>query len=572
MEKSVARTERTFIRLLFGILLGIILLIAAIWGGHDLYIRWQEKRLIRRATIDIEQKNERGASLAARSILEMKPSSAPAARIMAELAERVGERSALDWRRKVVQLDPHSVNDALALVRTALQFNDIPTAERGLNAVDENARNSAPYYAASAMVAQSKHQDEKAEADWSKALQLNPDDKLYQLQLGLLRLRANKADRHAAGEAMLIALRSDPTQRSAATRGLLSAAVMRHEDPGKLLELARELQEYPEANWNDRLVFLDFLHAAQDPRFSSYLTELEKKAAEDSGSLAALLAWMSRSKLNLLAFDYLKTLPHEPLQKWPVPMALGDVFVQLGKWQELEAITSKTQWGRFDFLRHAYLARALREQGKSAAAEREWAVAGKEASEQSDFLTVLIQTASEWKWENESVDLLWSLSKRPEKQKQAFLALYRNYAKLADTQGLYRVLLRLAELDTSNLNVQNNFVQVSLLLDANPAEARRLAAEVYHKSPNNPAYATTYAYSLLTQGNAKEALHIMSSLTEEQLSDPTISAYYGICLAANGDEKALSYLDFGKKANLLPEEKALIDKAYAGLNSRSRTR
>ena len=83
---------------------------------------------------------------------------------------------------------------------------------------------------------------------------------------------------------------------------------------------------------------------------------------------------------------------------------------------------------------------------------------------------------------------------------------------------------------------------------------------------------TTYAYSLLTQGNAKEALRIMSSLSEEQLRDPTISTYYGIFLAANGDEKARTYLDFGKQANLLPEEKALIDKAYASLNSRSRTR
>ena len=64
----------------------------------------------------------------------------------------------------------------------------------------------------------------------------------------------------------------------------------------------------------------------------------------------------------------------------------------------------------------------------------------------------------------------------------------------------------------------------------------------------------------------------MGSLNQEQLSDPSISAYYGICLAANGDQKARAYLDFGKQANLLPEEKALIDKAYATLNSRNATR
>src|SRR5260370_31235229 len=101
---------------------------------------------------DIEHGNERDASLAARSILEMKRSSARAARIRAQLAERGGERSALDWRRKVVQLDPHSVDDVLALVRCAVQFSDIPTAELTLGAVDENSRDTASYHKASALV------------------------------------------------------------------------------------------------------------------------------------------------------------------------------------------------------------------------------------------------------------------------------------------------------------------------------------------------------------------------------------------------------------------------------------
>ena len=35
--------------------------------------------------------------------------------------------------------------------------------------------------------------------------------------------------------------------------------------------------------------------------------------------------------------------------------------------------------------------------------------------------------------------------------------------------------------------------------------------------------------------NAEEALRIMSSLSQEELSDPQISTYYGISLAANGD-------------------------------------
>ena len=569
MEKSVERTQRTVIRLSFGILLGIILLVAAIWGGHDLYLRWQEKRLVRRATSDIERGNERDASLAARSILNMKPNSASAARIMAQLAERVGERAALDWRRKAVQSDPNSVDDALALVRCAVQFNDLATAERTLAGVSENARNSAPYHEAAARFAQAKHEDAKAEAEWSEAVRLRPDDTSFQLQLASLRLHSNDPQRRAQGEAALNALRVDPAQRSAATRTLIGAGLERHDDLQRLMELARELQSYPEATWNDRFVYLDFLHDLKDPKFTDYLTELEKAAPSKPSSLAALLSWMTKNNLNLLALDYAKSLPPESLQNWPVPLAMADAYVRLRDWPKLEASTTKANWGRFESLRHAYLARALREQQKAVGAEHEWGAAVKDATN-SESLVLLIQPVSEWGWEKETTDLLWALSKHPEKQNDALVALYQHYAKSGDTQGLYRVLLRLSELDPTNLNVQNNLAQVSLLLNANPEVARRAAADVYHKAPTNPAYMTTYAYSLLTQGNAKEALRIMSSLNESQLNDATISAYYGIFLAANGDEKARAYLDFGKKANLLPEEKGLIDKAYASLNSRSR--
>src|SRR5438477_3613345 len=278
---------------------------------------------------------------------------------------------------------------------------------------------------------------------------------------------------------------------------------------------------------------------------------------------------MTTNNLSLLALDYSKGLPAESLRNWPVPLAMANIYLRLREWQNLEALTAKANWGRLEFLRHAYLARALRAEDKPAAAEHEWSAALKDATS-SESLVLLIQPVSEWGWENETTDLLWALSKHPEKQNDAFVALYQHYAKALDTQGLYRVLVRLSELDPTNLNVQNNLAQVSLLLNANPDDARKAAADVYHKSPANPAYMTTYAYSLLTQGNAKEALRIMSSLSREQLSDPSISTYYGIFLAANGDEKARTYLDFAKQATLLPEEKALIDKAYASVNSRIR--
>ena len=88
MEVSHQRKERFYIKLLFGGLIAIFLLIGLFWAGHDLYARWQEKRLGRRAVYAIQHGDDATASLAARTILEIKPASAPAARIIAELAEK----------------------------------------------------------------------------------------------------------------------------------------------------------------------------------------------------------------------------------------------------------------------------------------------------------------------------------------------------------------------------------------------------------------------------------------------------------------------------------------------------
>jgi hypothetical protein len=422
------------------------------------------------------------------------------------------------------------------------------------------------------MLAQAQKDDQKATQEWELAVQMAPDEAAYQLQLGMLQLRSPNQDRHAAGKAALNQLRTDPKQRAAASRALINDGVARQESGQELIKLAQDLQGYPEATMNDRLIYLDFIHQLGSPEFTSYLTNLEASVASNPTDLGALLEWMSRNNLNLLALDYLKGIAPDVQGKWPVPLAIADLYARLKDWHRLEEFTKNANWREGEFMRHAYLARALRAQDKLAAAEHEWAAATKEASSQSSSTMALMHVTADWKWEKEMVELLWSLTKDQEKQKEAVQELYRYYERSNDTQGLYRVLVRWIELDPEDLNVQNNLAQVSLLLDANAEEARKIATDLHRKAPSNAAYTTTYAYSLLTKGNPKEALKVMNSLNPEQLRDPAVSAYYGICLAAVHDEKARDYLAAGQQAPLLPEEKKLVDKALANLNSWRRIR
>ncbi len=61
----------------------------------------------------------------------------------------------------------------------------------------------------------------------------------------------------------------------------------------------------------------------------------------------------------------------------------------------------------------------------------------------------------------------------------------------------------------------------------------------------------------------------MSAIPGEQLRPPAIAAYYGIVLAGAGDyARAAGFLDLGEKASLLPEEKALLERARRTLARR----
>jgi cytochrome c-type biogenesis protein CcmH/NrfG len=571
VEKSVERTQRTFIKILFVILGCIILLVAIFWGGHDLYVRWQEKRLVRAALSALQQNDLQTASLAARTVLQLRPTSIGAARVMAEIAERANDRSALDWRRKVITVAPESVTDILALARSAIQFNENETAENALTQVSAEGKTTADFHATSALLAQAKGESDKEQSEWAEAVRLAPDNKGYQLQLGTVRVRSHDPKEHQSGIEILQALRADPAQRASATRALITDGVARRESVAQLVALAKDLQSYPEATWTDHLLYLDFLHQTGDPQFSSYLTELEKTSTASPSDLTALLWWMNHNNLNLLALDFMKDLSPEIRDKWPIPRAMADVYVRLGDWKTLEKKVDSANWPDFDFLRDAYLARAFREQDNAAAAEREWSIALKQASAAKtvDGPMILLRTLKDWHWESESLDLLWAMTKNPEKEGDAMAALYQYYADKGDTADLYRVVQRRCESRPDDDKAQNNRAQLALLLDVDTERAHETAERLYQKEPGNSIYAATYSFSLYRLGKYQKAIQVMSKLKPEELNRPEIAAYYAIFLAAAGDkQKAAEYLNHANGASLLPEEKALLqgarDKISAG--------
>jgi hypothetical protein len=222
-----------------------------------------------------------------------------------------------------------------------------------------------------------------------------------------------------------------------------------------------------------------------------------------------------------------------------------------------------------DFLRLALHARAFREMGDTAKFNAEWSEAVKKVTPNAEKVEMLWKTADKWSWRGEAIALLWLGAKDSTRGEAALRTLYDYFVKSGDTQNLYRVLLHLQELHPDDRDILNNVAQVSLLLSLNTERGQTLAHDVYEKDPKNPTYISTYAFALYLKGEAAKAYKLFATLTDAELREPPIAVYYGIILAAVDDgDRATEFLDLGQKASLLPEEKALLEKARRSLVQR----
>ena len=129
----------------------------------------------------------------------------------------------------------------------------------------------------------------------------------------------------------------------------------------------------------------------------------------------------------------------------------------------------------------------------------QWNEALKKVSADPGQALTLAETVEKWGWRAEAIELLWVVAKDPIKGEEALRALYSYFAQKGDTENLYRVMLHRFELHPNDLNIQNNFAQLSLLLNLNADRGQKIAREVYENDPKNPAYASTYAFALHVQ-------------------------------------------------------------------------
>ena len=461
----------------------------------------------------------------------------------------------------MLQLTGESTDALMAYASTALSFGRAESAKSALNRVPEPDRQREDYLVVAGAIALDAGQNAEAARCYENAMRINPGKTAYRLALGKAQAASDDYQAREAGRRLLSELAADPALGVVALRTLI-ANYEAHEESQAALRQTQPLVALPSHEFADEVLRLRLLQATGDESFDASLAAIQQKAEDHPADAAALLLWMSRAGLAPQALEWALKRAPKVGQSPEVRPALAGCHMMAGNWPALLMATQGGAWKAVEHIRHAYRARAYREQGDRSLARTEWNAAQGAAARKADALTWLAQMATEWKWVDEMEQSLWSLLEQAPGNRWAIETLSNYYNEKSNTVGLRRIAVHRVKTDAADENAQNDLAISSLLLGTEMDRAKTIAKELYEKHPDNAAYATTQAFALHCAKRTAEGLAVLESLPPPQLEEPATAVYYGILLAANNSpEKARHFLEIGREATLLPEEKALVEKA-----------
>jgi Flp pilus assembly protein TadD len=591
----------------------------AYWPGLPLYRKAKEERFMALAEGFARKGEDMKALICARHALGYNPKRVEAAELMAGLADRAKSPQTLIWRQRVVELAP-TLDNRVRLVDGALRYEapPFPLAARTLNELSETDKHTVAFHLVSARFAMQLKQLSKAERHYEEAIQLDPTNEQHRLNLAVLGLQSTNTGRATAARAVLENLRGSASLGDDASRWLITDC-LRRKDLVAAQRFSEQLLGNPRQVFGDHLTHLSILTEMKSATLGGALQRAQTLAATNAAQAGELGNWMIAHKQAKAAQQWLESLPELVRSRQPVPLTTAACFQAIEDWRGLQQFLQELDWGDQEFIRLALLSRAHRGEGELELAASFWTKASRLATERPEFTAILAQTCRAWGWKAETEELLATLSTRfaaqpwalqyafqqyhsmgntqalertfstvlsaqstnvTVRESEALLAamttqfavepwalwvlehLMRHYWTTGNTRGVYQVLSATLDRGTDNLNVKNDLATAALLLQTNLPMANTLAQQVYTREPANPAFASTYAYSLYLQGKTADGLKVMQDLKPADLKKPSVATYYGCLLAGAGQsDRARDYLALAETGTLLPEEKALVANA-----------
>jgi hypothetical protein len=567
-ENKVARAGQTrsssvrggliVLAVIAGFALGLIVLTI----GPKLVSAWQESRWLRSAETNLKQGNFSAANEAARKALAINRDSLSACEILAETTEKQNRAETVGWRAQIARLRPRDTASQLNLASAALRFGQLDTARKALESVPKENRESASYHVVAGWLARAQGDEASQERHFAAALEKEPHNETYQYNLAAVRIKLPDPQRQAQARETLERLAKSAPFRVGSLRALLNDAVQRS-NLEAADRFAQELQLSPQVTFSDDLLCLDFYKKLDQKKLATLLEKVKSLAAREPDDLAALMGWMNA---NGMSADVLRWMEKLPLEKTATPSAaieVADAFSAQKNWSRLRRWTKGDDWGDFEYLRLAYQAYA-RQQSKQEGAEAEtvWHDAERACEENPEREIRLARLASKWKLPAQAEQLWLRVAHDPLSRREALDSLFAIYRANNDLPNLYLTAMRLHETSPDEPLISAEYARLSLLLDRNRDEGRRVAKEAFDQAPTEPPCAVTQALFLNSDGHAADGIAILQKLPPEKLHDPRLALYLAVLLLNDGKpEAAREFIDEANSGFVFPEEKKLLEEA-----------
>ncbi|MBI5387093.1 MAG: hypothetical protein HZA90_20680 [Verrucomicrobia bacterium] len=547
----------------FGVAVGLTVALSV---GLNHYQRHQEGRFAAQALRFLQKRDYSGANRAARVALQMNPTNQLANQVLADLADVTDSPFALWWRERTLHGAPTTEN-RLRLAATALrcEHDPFPTAQNALRGIDAQGRATADYHRVAADLALALNQLDDAKQHYQEALKLAPGNVHYEMSLAVVGLQSRDLQTVSDSRRVLERLTTNTQVALMALRSLAAESV-RQGDFGRARQLSQRVLKDTNSAFHDRIFHLTVLDRLKSDELGSSLQDLTASTAGHPGDMVQLLAWMSQHGRATEALAWLEALPREVRSHHLILRATADCYAVAKDWERLERFLLNSEWGNFEFMRAALLSRALKNLQKSAESEAAWKSAVQKAAARIEWMSMLVQTAESWGWLPEAESLLLSVSRQFPEEDWPLHKLYRIYVREGNARGLRTVYATFLNQHPADALTKNNLALVSMLLKSDLALAHQLARDASQARPANPDFLATYAYSLHLQGRTREAVAVLQKLPPNDLKVPSVAVYYGLLLAADGEqEKAREFLAQADQVWLLPEEKHLVAEATKSL-------
>jgi hypothetical protein len=542
------------------IVVAIGLAVAAGHWGRPSYRHFKEKRGAAQAQAFFDHGDYRSALLSTRQALLINSNNVQACRIMAGLADAAHSPATLDWCQRVVKLSP-AITNKLLLASAGLRYQSppYPLTTQMLEDLSQSADKLPDFHIVSAELALALHHMAEAQAQFEAVSRLDPTNRLFQLNLAVIRLSSTNAAMAADARAKLKQFSNDANLGPPALRSLRADCLL-HDDASGALDYSTQLLANAQAGLNDRLQHLGILKRLQSSELTGQLNALQEKSATNALMSAQVASWMAANDFLTEATGWLNHLPASLQTQTPVRLALVDCYLAGENWRSLRDFTSKGSWEEIEFLRLAFLSRAWDKLGEPVVADGNWNSAVSLAGNQLGALNALLELAGRWGMQSEQADLLWRILRRFPDAVWAQHNLERLYLASGNTKGLYQLYSERLPLSPQNLELKNNLAFTALLLKTNLSQACAQAAEAYAQATNNPSVVSTYAYALHLQGRDKDGLAALQTLDRSALEQPSVALYYGVLLTVTGKtDEALPFIQIAlTKGRLLPEEQQLL--------------